>query len=96
MVTVFVKPAKQADEYYFNLSNGWFRKDSKQEALKLLLFYLCSPEYRVFIDDFTDALLKVAVETVSAEGFTKEQIVSNLKNYQFNKYLCSILKSIEK
>lgn len=97
MVTVNIKLDKNSDKgYYFNLSNGWTRKVEGDEVYKLLIFYCTSPDYRVYIDEISEALLSQAVKLVSAEGYKEDQIIQNLKNFQFNKYLCSILKQVEK
>lgn len=97
MVTVNFKLDKNSERgYYVNLSNGWTRKVEGDEVYKLLIFYCTSFEYRVFIDEVTEGMLNQAVKLVSAESYTPEQIVQNLKNFQFNKYLCSILKQVEK
>lgn len=93
MVTVNFKPVKgHDDELYINLSDGWSKKINKSEFKAYVVQYLLSGSHRVFIDDFTEHLLDEISDQFSAEGYQSNQVLQNLKNFQFNKYMCSILK----
>lgn len=93
MITVNFKPVKgKDDELYINLSNGWTKKIKKDDLLSNLSFYLIDSQYRVFVDEFTDGLLNSFMDHFIADGYTPEQVIQNLKSFQFNKYMCSILK----
>lgn len=93
MVTIYFKPVKDHDdELYINLSDGWSKKIKKSEFKHYVVQYLLSGSHRVFIDEFTESLLEEIQDQFSAEGYKPNQIIQNLKNFQFNKYMCSILK----
>lgn len=93
MITVSFKPVKgNSDELYINLSSGWSKKIKKSEFKSFVVQYLLSSDHRVFIDEFTELLLSEISSCFTAEGYETNHILQNLKNFQFNKYMCSILK----
>lgn len=92
MINVNFKPVKDSTDVFVNLSNGWTRKCTADELPKFLFMYLSSPEYTVFVDEFTDGLISQYSNLLQVpDNMTMDKALKALKNYQYEKYTISLI-----
>lgn len=92
MLNVNFKPVKDSEDVFVNLSNGWSRKLQVEEIAKCLFFYLSSPEYTVFVDEFTSGLIeKYGSMLKLPENLVLDKALKALKNFQYDKYTISLI-----